>query len=72
MNSFFSELFSAIPFWLFAVCIVGSLILGRGIRWWLDRREATEEVKKKEQRKAEKVQRKRNRKLLKAARNRKG
>ncbi|MCL2000251.1 MAG: hypothetical protein FWG74_02350 [Planctomycetes bacterium] len=72
MDSFFSELFSIIPFWLFAVCVAGSLFLGRGIRWWLDRRKALEEVEKKKQRKVEKAQRKRKQKQLKkAARNRK-
>ncbi len=72
MNSFFDELFSVIPFWLFIVLVLSAIVLGRGIRWWLDRREVAKEVEKKERQKAEKVQRKRNQKRLKAAKNRKG
>lgn len=71
MNSLFSDLFSVIPVWLFVVCVVCSILLGRGIRWWLDRREAAEKVREKERQKAEKIQRKRNLKLLKAEKKRK-
>ncbi len=66
------SVFSIIPVWLFIVFAVVALLVGRGIRWWLDRRDLLAHEQEKERRKAAKKQRKHNEKVLRAERRRKG
>lgn len=62
------EAFSIFPAWVYILLATVAIVLGRGIRWWLDRGKAREKERIKELQKQEKLRMKRQRKLEKKAR----
>lgn len=65
--------FLGLPLWLFALMMALSLLLGIGIRYWLDRREKRRTIEEKAKAKERKKQNKRARqRAQKAAKRQKG